>query len=376
VSRVADPPILSRIGPRLREPVVVPAPPVSGTKSRHRKARRAVLWGAAALVLANLGLAAALETVCPQLRDPEYGYRLVRARAQQKHHPDRPLVLVLGTSRTAYGVDPTEMGFPDRVGSPVVFNFGLSGSGPVHLRLHLQRLRTDGVKPAAVLVELFPVVLAETRSADTLFGSEAARLTAGDLRRLEPQLADPGALCRHWAAARLNPWQAQRVVLVSHLAPGLLPWAQRLDHHWTMTDDRGFCPYPMTKIEELRESRTAAMRAQYAPVLRAVRPSESSTRALRELVADCRSAGIPVAFFLTPESPAFRNWYAPESRAVVEAYTRALSEELNCPVFAAPDDFGEEDFADGHHMLRPAAARYSRWLADTRLRPWLAEVLK
>ena len=35
------------------------------------------------------------------------------------------------------------------------------------------------------------------------------------------------------------------------------------------------------------------------------------------------------------------------------------------------DGLGESDFVDGHHMLQPAAARYSRWLADTHLNPWL-----
>jgi hypothetical protein len=92
---------------------------------------------------------------------------------------------------------------------------------------------------------------------------------------------------------------------------------------------------------------------------------------VRALVAECRGAGIPVAFFVTPESPAFRSWYTPESRAALAAYTRVLTDELGCPVFLPPDDFAEHDFADGHHMLPHAAARFTRHLTDTHLKPWL-----
>ena len=34
----------------------------------------------------------------------------------------------------------------------------------------------------------------------------------------------------------------------------------------------------------------------------------------------------------------------------------------------------EDDFIDGHHMLRKSAAKYSRRLAKERLEPWLARV--
>ncbi len=359
--------------PLLREPVIVRVPGPSGLKSRHRTARRTVLWGIAGIALAHLALAASVETVLPQLRDPEYGYRLVRLHEQQRLHPDRPLVLVLGTSRTAYGIDPAAMNFPDQPGSPLVFNFGLAGSRPVHLRLHLQRLHADGVKPAAVLVELLPATLAVPGPADELCAPDSARLTADDLRRLEPYLADPAAFRHRWVKERMNAWQAQRSVLLSHVAPGWQPWQKRLDHYWAMTDSLGFCPYPMGKIAECRESRTESTRDQYALALAHLRVSELSTRAIRDLVADCREAGTPVAFFLAPESPAFRSWYTPQSRAALSAFTRSLAEEFGCPVFAAPEDFAEDDFADGHHMLPGAAARFSRRLADAHLKSWLAQ---
>lgn len=362
--------------PRLREPVVVSAPAAPGSRvSRRRAARRAVLWGIAAVAVANLGFALALETVLPQLRDPETGYRHVRVRELQRRHPDRPLVLVLGTSRTQNAIDPAAMGFPDAPGSPLVFNFGQAGAHPPHMRANLRRLREDGVRPAAVLVELFPGALGAPGPFDHVFAESPGRLSAGDVRQLEEYVAAPAALRRGWVSSRLNPWSAHRQVVLSHLDPSWQPWQQRPAPVWRETTKFGARPYRFLDIsEETRRAGLERARALYAASLRAARVDETADRALRDLIADCRAAGVPAACFFTPESPTFRSWYATHWRAALAAYARALSGELNCPVFDAPADYAEEDFADGHHMLRPAAARFSRWLADTHLKPWFATV--
>jgi hypothetical protein len=268
------------------------------------------------------------------------------------------------------------MGFSDEPGSPLAFNFGQSGARPVHLRLTLQRLRADGVRPAAVLVELFPATLIVPGPADGLFADSAGRLTAADLWRLEPYLDDPAALRLRWAEARVGSWYTQRQVIVSHLAPEWQPWPRRVDFQWTMTDQWGFCPYPVNKAQERRAERQGRTREEYRAALDHLRVSALSERAYRDLVADCRAAGVPVAFFVTPESPTFRGWYTPESRAALAAFCRVLSDELRCPVLDAPGDFTEDDFADGHHMLPHGAERFSRRLAADHLKPWLAGALK
>ncbi len=331
-----------------------------GTSAR---ARGAVLWGAVLFVLASGVLSAAVETVLPHLRDPEYGYRLVRMRVQQKAHPDRPLVLVLGTSRTANGFSPVAAGANDPAG-PLPFNVGLSGATPSRLRLTLAALRRDGVRPGTVAVELFPTSLAADEPPD------APRLAASDLGELGPHAR------RAWLAARLNPFSAQRRVIVNHLAPELLPKEQRLDHYWRNTDRFGFDPYPAHTADAERPRRLAERRATYQPLAQNAHVGPRADAAIRGLVADCRAAGTPVAFFTTPESPEFRSWYTPESRERIATYLRSLTADLGVPVFAAPDDYAEADFADGHHLLPPAAARFSRELAERHLRPWLAGLSK
>jgi hypothetical protein len=212
---------------------------------------------------------------------------------------------------------------------------------------------------------------------DPLFVESPGHLSAGDVRQLEAYVADPAALRRRWALSRLNPWHAHRQVVLGHLDPSWQPWRQRPAPVWREATKLGARPYPILDVSaEARRAGLERSRATYAANLRAARVGETADRALRDLIADCRAAGVPVACYFTPESPEFRRWYTPNWRAAVAAYARALSEELNCPVFDAPADFAEEDFADGHHLLRPAAARFSRWLADRYLRPWLAEALK
>jgi hypothetical protein len=263
------------------------------------------------------------------------------------------------------------MGLPDRPGSPLVFNFGISGAIPVRERLILSRLLDGGVRPAAVVVEVFPATLPIRGPADYLFSDSAAKLTAGDARRLAPYLADPAALRRRWTRERLNTWTSQRPVIAGHLVPDWQPWAMRIDHQWESLTAWGFSPYAGGLVEEKRAERRERMREEHGKYLAKLRVSELSDRCYRDLVADCRAAGVAVAFVLVPESPAVRDWYAPRSRAVLEEYLHTLTGELGCPVFAAPGGFAEEDFADGIHMLPPAARRFSRDLAERHIRPWL-----
>src|SRR5581483_2377819 len=164
------------------------ATPPSGSR---RAARSALACGLVVTLAAMLGMTAAIETVKPEWRDPEFGHRLKRLRQAEAQSPGRPLVLVLGTSRTQYAVSPAAMGFADEPGSPVVFNFGQSGATALGLLLTLARLSDAGVRPAAVVVEVLPAWLAMDGPAEEQFAEKAARLAATDLRHLAPHCDNP-----------------------------------------------------------------------------------------------------------------------------------------------------------------------------------------
>ncbi len=344
-------------------------------RTARRRARRAVLSGLAAFVAATLGFSFLLETTAHKIRDPEHGYRLAGVRELQRTHADRPLIAFMGSSRTQNAIAPEAMAFPDQPGAPLVYNYGLTGAQPFHFPMIARRLTDSGVSPSALVVELFPAILGADDPAKTRFAHSSAGLTLTDLRRLS-SVTDRTILPVVWVESRLNPWYSFRLVLMSHANEDWLPWESRVSGVWRFLDSRGFYPYPGNPdaIASRRAARLEVTHRTHVGLVANLRVSELTLRSYRQLVADCRARGIPVAFYLSPESPTFRSWYTPQSRETLRAFCRCLSEELGCRVFEAPD-LVEDDFADGHHMLPTGAAKYSRWLAEAHLKPWLAKVL-
>ena len=340
-------------------------------RTRVRSASTALAVWVFLTVAATVGMTSAVETVKPEWRDPEFGHRLARLHQTRRESPDRPLMLVLGSSRTQNAFHPAEMGFPDTAGSPRVFNFGQSGATALKVLLTLARVLDAGIRPSAVVIEVMPVWLAVDGPAEDQFRHVVPRLSAADLRHLAPYCADPESLRTRWLSARVAPWYTQRAVLMSHWFPRWLSWHERVDGQWVTMDPDGFVPFlyadPPT---EFRSMATARARREYAGMFDGFRAGEMSVRALRDTVARCRAEGIAVAIAVPPVSPTFRGWFRPEVWAGGDANVRDLARELGVEVFPA-QDLLDADFADGHHLLPGGAARYSRWLADTHLEPWL-----
>jgi hypothetical protein len=346
-------------------------------KSRRRSARLSLAAGGLLFLLFTLAVECAAETVKPEWRDPEYGHRLRQLREWRKGRPDRPLVLVLGSSRAQMGVSPAAMGFADRPGSPLVYNFGYRGAFPLAEWLQLVRLLDEGVRPAAVLVLLGTVESKMDGAAEDEFPLWGSRYSPADLRRLAPYTLDRARCRRGLASARRNPWAARRELIVSDLAPGWQPAAARSDHEgWERMDRYGHTPFPEERLTEQVRRAELARGLVFAEVNAAFPTGQMSHRAVCDMAARCRAEGVALAVAWAPESPAYRAAYTPAARATREAYGRALAGELGLPVFPAPDDLAESEFADGYHLLPGGAEKYSRWLADHHLKPWLAQVLK
>ncbi len=322
--------------------------------------RAAILVGAATVAAAVIALAAAVETVKPEWRDPEYGHRLKQLHALRAAHPGRPLVLAVGSSRTQMGVSPAAMGLP----GALVYNFGQSGAGPLRVHLTVERLAAEGIVPDVLLVEFFPAAFAHDGPAEEQLKDLTARLSWADVRRLAPFTADPAVLQRRWAGERVRSWHSLRLVLMSHAQPNWLPWRDRLDFQWDMTDPFGFAPYPHDHVSEPdRDRAIRRVRDQYGWLERGYRVGAMSDRVFRDLLGRCRDRGTRVVLFRTPEGPSFRA-LAAAAEPVVCAYLAGAGVSVVEP----ERDYAETDFADGHHLLRSAAGRFSRQLGDA-IRP-------
>jgi hypothetical protein len=347
---------------RARVAVVRVATPVRRVgRTRAARSRRTLAVFLLAFVAATAGFDLAADAVLPTLRDPEFGKKLSRANARMAATPGRPVVAVLGCSRVGMGVCPpaVEAGFAaDR--RPVVVNLSLLGSGPVLQLLAYDRLRRAGLRPAAVVIEYWPV-LARAGDADREeHRIDPARLWPADVSAVRAAYRDPARLDRAVLAARLNPWTASRARLVALTVPKILPPAARADAGWAALDADGWIPGAAGPEPPRRHDQ---LRTYYAPRLHDTVVSAEADRAFRALVARCRTDGIPVALVWLPESSEFRRSYSPRSVAAAVGYWTRLTHDGNVPGIdlraAVPDAY----LPDGFHLSRAGAAVFGRHFA-------------
>src|SRR5262249_38729007 len=186
--------------------------------------RSDVFWALAAFAALNAGLALAIPRWLPELRDPAYAYKARRLLRRAAAGPRQPLtVVMLGTSRTAYGLDGKRLEgrYAADLGRPVVvFNLGIPGGGAVTELITLRRLLAAGLRPDHLLVEVIPAFLAGQPGAPREVQRLApARLGAGELRLVRRFGMRAEALYRPWCESWLVPWYAQRFNIVSRVAP-------------------------------------------------------------------------------------------------------------------------------------------------------------
>ena len=193
-----------------------PVPPVAAPRRRARSRARlalALVPPAFALVLTAAWVGA--EAVAPAVTDREYHASLRVARAARAAHPDRPLGVVLGSSRTAWAFEPELL--PESVAGAYWVNVSQLGSGPTLNRLILHRLLRDGVRPAVAVIEVMPL----------FFVRETDREVAGHVAVGEAALARayadrPSDFDYHFARQRVT-----RAGDLGRVADPFAGWARR-----------------------------------------------------------------------------------------------------------------------------------------------------
>lgn len=356
----------------VRIPVRLPATPRVGSQSRRADARRRMLAGFVFVLLSAAGFNVALDTVAPYLRDPEYGHRIKQLRALHRAEPNRPLVVVLGSSRPQMGLSPALLGLGSGPTDPLSYSMAAAGCGPFHELMNLHRMLADGVKPDYLLVEVLSPVLAGDSPAEKLLLPPKQSLA--DVRRAAPYCRNAGELWEGWLRVRANPFHALRLNLMSHGLGGFLHWQSRQDFLWKQMQPDGWLPYFFSTVTDAkRADGYAQARGQYEPYFNGYHIAELPDRAYRDLIAVCRERGIKLAFFVMPESPMFRGWYPPGVRERVTAYLGGLAAEVGGPVFDAHGWYDDEGvFADGHHLMRHGAEAFSQRFGREYVGPWLA----
>ncbi len=323
--------------------------------------RLALTVAAVAVGLTHAGWWWLLDYGPPRLRDPEYGKRLAVCKAAP---PGRRLVAVFGSSRVAYGLRPGVVAEWANMesGRPLVANLALAGSGPVMELMAFRRALADGLRPAAVLVEYWPAFLRQ----DGPYREEA-RI---DLARLRP--VDEGVVRDYFHAPdrtlltlRRNRWfgvSAHRKPLLNQIAPRWLPVAARTDGTWDKIDATGWLPGHAAVEADTAAKAWAATEGYYRPLFDGYHVGADSDRALGQLVAEARAAGVPVGLLVLPESAAFTRLMPPEVRAAAADHLTRMGATLGVPLIDARGWVADDELPDGFHLTQAGAAAVSRRL--------------
>ncbi len=329
-------------------------------KRSRRRPWQPLLWGGLCFVAVQLGLGVALEARLEGVRDAEYAEKESALRARLAEAPARPLVLVLGSSRTMLGLRAGEATASLGPDGPLVFNFGLQGAGPLRELIAYERLRSAGVRPAFVFVEVLPPLFTRTDGPhQEEWWLQGERLSLAEIRRLASWHSNPSRMLREWMRSRIAPtlWHPQG--FQHQLALSTRPTAELT--HVGRTDEYGWYRIGDDSLSP-RDMRTCTenARRQYQNTFGDFRLSEQPARALAELLACCRRDGVPAALLLMPEGSTFRNWYPPGMAAGYEAWLAEVSRREGVPLVDARDWVEDDGFWDGHHLLPGGADRFTR----------------
>jgi len=341
------------------------------------RAKIALLWGVLAFVAGQGVLAYVVSRGHPEIRDPEFGFRLLRLREQTAAAPDRPLCLILGSSRTLSGICPPALpAWPTDAGvEPRVFNFSQLGTGPVRELLTLRRLLAAGHRPRWLLLEVWPPFWPQQGYWLDELHIMQQDLRPEDLSVISRYFANRRDALEKLALETLLPITGLRSNLLARCASSLLSpdqqWREGRVSFWKDGEPTGWRPWLEHGTDSEFRARIAGVKAQTKPCLDHFAISETSDRAMHEILEECRDRNIKVALILMPEHSELRSWYTPNVQQQITDHLDRLKREFQVAVFDTRTWVADETFHDLTHMAPPAAAPFTGRLGRELLLPWL-----
>jgi len=355
-------------------------------KKAYGRAKGALLWGAVVFLVAQAILAYIASRTHPEIRDPEFGYRLVRLHQLATEDSQRPLCLILGSSRTLCGIcPPALLKWPGDAGpEPLVFNFSQFCAGPVRELQTLRRLLAEGYRPNWLLLEVWPPYWPQEG-----YWFDEQHMMEQDLRPEDLSIVMRYFRCR---GAALVKFVADTFVPITGLRSNLLAryagsflspdqrWRELRSISWRDGEPSGWRPWQERgPVEQFRaradeyRSQMAAVEVQTKPRLEHFFISDATDRALLEILEECRRSHIKPALILMPEHSRMRSWYTPAVHEEIHAYLDRLQSEYSVAVFDTRTWLTDDEFYDLAHMTPAAAIPFTLRLGREMILPWLME---
>jgi hypothetical protein len=290
-------------------------------------------------VAALCGTWAAAETVAPEITDTDYHTRLRIIRTAEAEHPDRPLGLVLGSSRTTLAFEPEQLTDPDGV---YWVNAAHVGAGPILSRVILHRLFRDGVRPVVIVLEVMP----------TYFVKENSKFVSGHFA-----VADFPIARRY--SERLFSYDyhflKHRVTRAPDLARVADPFAGKAEYY----AQGGYRSLRTEMATAEREAKIAFTRQLSWGMAQNMTVARGADRAFRDTLREAVDHGVRVVLLRAPEGPLFRSWYNPDGLARFDRYVADVAAEFGVRLVDARLWLDEEDFYDSHHVLKRGADKFT-----------------
>ena len=242
-------------------------------------ATRTIVWTIVFLAGSLVALNVCLELRQPEVYDPEFDARLSVLRERIREAPDRPLLLVLGSSRITMAFRPETLPplrTPDGT-CALPFNLSHSGAGPLFELLMTTRLANEGIAPRWMVVELVPPLLGVDGE------STAVGLAEG---------CDLPVLRRH-----VSPWKLygrylyeRSRVAVDHrdaCVRAVMPWlAASAVNNFPLYPLGGWSAAAPAPDPEAAARRLDSVRAQYAPGLQPPEHTANSRSSIARFAGD------------------------------------------------------------------------------------------
>lgn len=331
-----------------------------------RGSKADLAWSAVFFVALQICLAGFIDWHVPRLYDEEYGVRLAALRARLAREPQRPLLLVVGTSRVGMGFAPDllpELYTPSGERA-LPFNFSHLASGPVLNLMLVRRLLREGIRPHWLVLEIVPAGLAHESA------SMPATMAAAPDLPVAVRYFPPWKVLSVYARQRIIPWYKHRAGILRGMAPDWAPYHDPREQI-TLTPlggDRSWLLEAAVSPEEVQR-RTAMVRDVYYDLFQRFHIDPAADRATRELLGLCRRERIPITLFTTPEGTTYRNWYSEAARREVDEYLTRIAGAYGVVVCDARTWLADSDFTDSHHPLERGAEAFTRRLGQEVLGP-------
>jgi hypothetical protein len=278
--------------------------------------------------------------------------------------PDRPLVLMLGSSRMDRAFQSGLLsGQPAPDGRAMLaFNLGVPTVGGMHEMMYLSDLLAEGVRPRLLLVEFVSTHL--IRSIRGLQSEEHFTVPAWigfhQLFFMQRYFTNRKRAWSEWLESRLAPWYGYRWWIHEHLQ-GLHSCPERQFDQ----SRRPIDPFGWRLLRDLPNTpgahavRWAIAYNMYGQTLKNFKLGAKPAQALIDLFDCCRRENIPVALVMPPVSPAFRELFCPEGQAEIDNFVAHLKNRFNLDIIDATDWLADEDFDDGHHVMISGASKFT-----------------